>query len=73
MKKFWGIGEISDAGYYTKEDMVSYYGFLYDSGMAHFAEDINPENKEEMDRLWEINGKADEVESAVRSFIEGME
>jgi hypothetical protein len=97
-----------DAACYTKEDMVSYYGFLYNSGMTHFVEDINPENTSEMDRLWEINGKAneevyerfiksyieklgncqyvnipgdhyiyayktDEVEEAVRSFIEGLE
>jgi hypothetical protein len=97
-----------DASYYTKEDMVSYYGFLYESGMTHFTTDINPENTAEMDRLWEINGKAneevyerfiksymeklgncqyvnipgdhyiyayktDEVEAAVRSFMEGLE
>jgi hypothetical protein len=97
-----------DATYYTKEDMVSYLGFLYDSGMTHFTTDINPENTAEMDRLWEINGKAnaenyeryiknyveklgncqyvnisgdhyiyayktDEVEVAVRSFIDGLE
>jgi pimeloyl-ACP methyl ester carboxylesterase len=97
-----------DATYYTKEDMVSYLGFLYDSGMTHFTTDINPENTAEMDRLWEINGKAnaenyeryiksyveklgncqylnisgdhfiyayktDEVETAVRSFIDGLE
>jgi pimeloyl-ACP methyl ester carboxylesterase len=97
-----------DAGYYTKEDMVSYYGFLYDSGMTHFVEDINPENTAEMDRLWERNGKVkeevyerfiksymeklgncqyvnisgdhyiyayktDEVETAVRNFIDGLE
>ncbi len=97
-----------DANYYSKEDMVSYFGFLYESGMTHFVEDINPENTAEMDRLWEINGKSnketyeryiksyieklgncqyvnisgdhhiyayktDEVEMAVRSFIEGLE
>jgi pimeloyl-ACP methyl ester carboxylesterase len=63
-----------DASYYTKEDMVSYFGFLYDSGMTHFVEDINPENTEEMDRLWDINGKVKEetYERFIKSYIEKL-
>jgi pimeloyl-ACP methyl ester carboxylesterase len=63
-----------DAAYYTKEDMIDYFGFLYNSGMTQFVEDINPENTAEMDRLWEINGKANRKsrERFIDSYIEKL-
>jgi pimeloyl-ACP methyl ester carboxylesterase len=63
-----------DANFYTKEDMISYYGFLYASGMTHFVEDINPENTAEMDRLWEIADKAhaESYERFIKSYIEKL-
>ncbi len=53
-----------DANYYTKDDMVEYFGFLYDSGMTDFDTDINPENTAETERLWEI------IESSNKSAYE---
>jgi hypothetical protein len=63
-----------DAACYTKEEMVDYYGFLYNSGMTHFVEDINPENTAEMDRLWEIKGKNnnENYERYIKSYIEKL-
>jgi pimeloyl-ACP methyl ester carboxylesterase len=63
-----------DANYYTEDDMKEYFGFLYDSGMTHFNTDINPENTAEMDRLWEINGKATSqtYDRYIKSYIEKL-
>jgi pimeloyl-ACP methyl ester carboxylesterase len=61
-----------DANYYTKESMTEYFGFLYNSGMTHFDTDINPENTAEMDRLWEIIGKANR-ETYIRFIKSYME
>lgn len=46
-----------DAAQYTKADMEAYFSDLYASGLAHFDDDINPENQESMNRIWAVKGK----------------
>lgn len=63
-----------DASYYTKEDMIEYYGNLYESGLANFDTDINPENTENMDRIWQIRSKSNQetYDRFIKSYVQKL-
>ena len=64
-----------DAAYYTKEDMKEYYRTLYDNGMQWlFADDINPQNEEAMDILWEKDGKVRvaNYERFIKNYVKNL-
>lgn len=64
-----------DAACYTKEDMTEYYGTLYNNGMQWlFQEDIDPKNKESMDKLWETDGKERQkiYDRFIKTYVEKL-
>lgn len=63
-----------DASYYTKEEMIEYFEVLYKSGLANFDTDINPENTENMDRIWEARSKLNKenYNRFIKSYVEKL-
>lgn len=64
-----------DAAYYTMEDMKEYYGTLYNNGIQElFADDINPQNKESMAKLWEVDGKMRiaNYEKFIKNYVKNL-
>lgn len=63
-----------DASYYTKEEMIEYYEVLYQNGLANFDEDINPENKESIDRIWKVRSKLNQenYNRFIKSYVEKL-
>ena len=64
-----------DAAYYTKEEMIEYYEVLYNNGMEWlFEQDINPQNKESMDKLWDTDGKERQknYDRFIKNYVEKL-
>ena len=55
--------------------MIEYFGVLYNKGMGNLLEeDINPENKESMDKIWESSSKErqETYERFIKNYVEKL-